>query len=526
MAVLVLDRRHLLAARPDRLEARPAELPRAVNLQVACQAGKLNGVRGNHEEDEVHTPRPGRLVCADTPEKSRIRVKDTTGLIKGKEQKLNADASEFVPGLPGSGFEFFASIQDILAMYPSKLWIPPILPVPGVEDTPVLDWLDLPPAENAWEMSTDAATLPAWPLSPSDQPSPKVSESEASVARTLNLARCLLDFLLQPAMLQTSHILEVIERRLQIPGTGPWSQKDLESLLFSQADLMQLDTRLAALLQRLPPEALAMLPAHTTFLGWEPNDTGAWRFKAPPELRRLVRRKSETESKSVASLSLSPACIRHHRFTLDRLLRFKRSGIACIQGLDATQSELAASIVGKGYGQCCAKGADGEANTIIWDRRVWTLVGSKECGSAVAVDLSHAGQSMRVVCLRPTLKHCAECSPCCGSHCFYDLLQASRVVVCADLSRVGGTSSAGLVPGLATFQSAMFEILGYEIEVPASGEQRRDLWHPSGVFFRGVEPVAALSGHTEGYLATMSDGEVQANFPHGQSMLMTEFCWN
>ena len=107
-----------------------------------------------------------------------------------------------------------------------------------------------------------------------------------------------------------------------------------------------------------------------------------------------------------------------------------------------------------------------------------------------------------------------------------------NLVVCVDLSLLGGTSSAGLVPALLGLHSAMFETLGHEVLVPkpsASNEPDADdlnpLWDPCGIFFNGVEPMAALSGYTEGYLATLSqskDGWFNGQLPTRKA---NSVCW-
>ena len=104
-----------------------------------------------------------------------------------------------------------------------------------------------------------------------------------------------------------------------------------------------------------------------------------------------------------------------------------------------------------------------------------------------------------------------------------------NLVVCADLSLVGGTSSAGLVPALLGLQSAMFEILGHEVLTPkpvlGDSDDFHALWDPCGIFFRGVEPTTALSGYTEGYLSKMFEGssDLSSNFPDGKPVLFAEF---
>eukprot|EP00439_Symbiodinium_sp_Y106_P062150 s3071_g9.t1 len=186
--------------------------------------------------------------------------------------------------------------------------------------------------------------------------------------------------------------------------------------------------------------------------------------------------------------------------TMERFFRLCPPGVACFQGLDIkTEDEVTSSLVGKGYDARSAR-CKGSANTIAWDRTQWTFLSSREQGSAIAVDLAWQGKvHVRFACLRPALEDC-------GSQNLRDLLRPARALVaCADLSSVGGAFAATLVPGLAGLRSAMFEALGSEVSVPlprAESVRRQkklqDLWQPSGIFMTGLEPVAALSEHSEG----------------------------
>lgn len=508
---------------------------------------------------EIHTPRdPNRKhlgaaqqYVIETPEKptlpkSKQEPSEAIELFSQKtwnipglnseKNLLNADADEFIPGSLVSSF-----LPAILPSVPAPLHNtcmsmvanPPGLEMRGMSS--IWEEATTQFGESAWEQSTLSTRLSSFPASEAS-PNHLADEGEENqTVRTVRLVSCLLRFLMQAPVLETSDLLKVIESQLgEAQDSGPWCQRDLKKVLFSYKDLALLDGRLASLLHKLSPEVVARLSGQAKLnMTWE--SPGIWSFKEPPELRRLIRKTNMLKTKttsaqnqfSITFLSQRSGCL---PMELDRMLKFKRAGIACLQGLDSSDHDLAASIFGKGYGRFCAQGS-GEANTIIWDRSLWTFCASHECNAGLAVDLTSQGQTIRVACLRPTLEHSCEAD-------FADFLLSENVnlVVCVDLSLLGGTSSAGLVPALLGLHSAMFETLGHEVLVPkpsASNEPDADdlnpLWDPCGIFFSGVEPMAALSGYTEGYLATLSQskmGDSTVNFPQGKPILFAEFGLN
>ncbi|CAK9002844.1 Peptidyl-prolyl cis-trans isomerase ESS1 [Durusdinium trenchii] len=432
-----------------------------------------------------------------------------------QQSQMNADAMEFMPGscvmppfIPSVNHKFWVPSM------PVPMPMPPMLCSMEMHGT-ALDEISGPLGmDNVWELSTLSTYLTASESSPKDEVVDDDTVEDLAEGRLLKLTSCLLRILMQPSVLQTSDLMKIIEHQLgEVHGSGPWLQRDLKKVCFSCSDLALLDTRLCALLQRLPPEVLLKLPKQCKLnLSWDHTGT-KWSFKEPPELRRLIR-KQTSRSSSHFTITSQRFCM---SVQLDQI-RLK-GGVACLHGLDSTNPEVAATLTGKGYGRCCAQG-DTEATTIIWDRGLWTFCGSHESGSFLAVDLKSKEKVVRVAGIRPSLEHCCDAS-------FGDFLRDDclPVVVCADLSLVGGTSSAGLVPVLLGLHSAMFEILGHEVSVPQPGTGAFP--QPSGIFFRGVAPVAALSGYTEGYLATCDPGMLnfQTNFPEGQAFLLAEFSW-
>jgi len=62
------------------------------------------------------------------------------------------------------------------------------------------------------------------------------------------------------------------------------------------------------------------------------------------------------------------------------------------------------------------------------------------------------------------------------------------------------------------------------MRLEATGLNR--LQRPDAMLFRGsIAPMAALSGHTEGYLATMSPADVVQQFPAFRLPLVAIFDW-
>eukprot|EP00438_Fugacium_kawagutii_P015488 Skav232949 [mRNA] locus=scaffold1860:75376:76890:- [translate_table: standard] len=490
-------------------------------------------------QEEMHTPRAKSGKRADigvteTPEKAAfpIRKIQMEKMVSDSEWKtvgnLNAHANEFIPGS--------------LASFPGSVLSHPGIPSStlslGLESgfNGMASWDEMTTfgMDSAWEqsaLSTHLSSLSSFPTSEAS-PNHLAEEETWTETLTLKLASSLLRVLLQPSCLETSDLFNsVIQSQMgEARDTGPWRQRDLRKASFSHKDLAMLDARLAALLHKLSPEALARLSKQTKVnLDWDPAGM-AWSFNEPPELRRLVAKKDKSPTLASSQFSVTFLSQRsgHTPMQLDRMLEFKRAGIACLQGLDSNNPDLAARIIGKGYGRCSAHGSS-EANTIIWDRSFWTFCGSNECDAGLAVDLISEDQAIRVACCRPSLEHCCNAS----SFDFGCLSGNVNLVICADLSLLGGASSAGLVPALVGLKSAMFETLGHEVLVPRqceealiSDEAQADLnplWDPCGIFFGGVEPVAALSGYTEGYLAAMSKGDVRDSFPDGKPILFGEF---
>lgn len=530
----------VLHAKPAGPEEDPTSVPEEQPHRPGQVLRKALAAAEQIDVEEVHTPRackkkPFEATAMDynTPEKCARPPKMAETLHPCGEvllKPLNAHASEFFPSQPTADAEsFFASVSALLAPFQdgSK---PAVPTVPMFDVNAVVSW-----ASSLDDVYKDASSMAKFVQEQrSEVPFSAALDVDCSTARLLTITACLLNHFFQHQVLQTSpSLMQIIEAQLEghCATSGSWSKTMLQQVAFRPEDLAKLDHRLGILLKKLPsqffPRLASATPAGLNLRWQQTAEGGHWLFREAPELRRLVQARSCNGDFAVLSLSfqreegqLSPS-----QATMERFFRLCPPGVACFQGLDIkTEDEVTSSLVGKGYDARSAR-CKGSANTIAWDRTQWTFLSSREQGSAIAVDLAWQGKvHVRFACLRPALEDC-------GSQNLRDLLRPARALVaCADLSSVGGAFAATLVPGLAGLRSAMFEALGSEVSVPlprAESVRRQkklqDLWQPSGIFMTGLEPVAALSEHSEGYLATMSDQDARAAFPGRQIPLLAKF---
>eukprot|EP00931_Biecheleriopsis_adriatica_P031209 TRINITY_DN18329_c0_g1_i1.p1 TRINITY_DN18329_c0_g1~~TRINITY_DN18329_c0_g1_i1.p1 ORF type:complete len:737 (+),score=204.80 TRINITY_DN18329_c0_g1_i1:230-2212(+) len=489
---------------------------------------------------------------------------------------FNVDAMEFVPSvtsmvptapsLTPMESTFFKAMACMLAHCSSPVALPPLLPCmhgsqPDVHGSaPLTSALACSAARQVGAGAAEVGGEDAEAVvKASATEITAVLKSDPALQRTVKALSCMLDHFFQKTVFQSNrYLLGIAEKWLgkrSRDATGPWLKEELEHAIFNLEDFSGLDVRIAALLEKLPSGMAEQLSEvlHPRHLTWDAAKEH-WRLTEPPEVRVMVQPKGQSlghgQGFNVMSFSLSQTIgggtpeSQQRRFHLDQLFRMQHAGIACFQGLDADVDgkEFAEGILGEGYGKACAKAADGNANTIFWDRRSWSLLVSHEHGSAIAVDLlSKEIESfvLRVVCLRPKISDCGD-----PSILDYVIrapmlcpLENPAVVACADFAHVGGAESAALVPGLLGLRSAMFDVLGSEVSAPrpqlpnasAAGCGRpkkqllQELWHPASILSYGLRAAAALSQHSEGYLVTLSDEAAEREFPAGQIMLVAKF---
>jgi len=232
---------------------------------------------------------------------------------------------------------------------------------------------------------------------------------------------------------------------------------------------------------------------------------------------------------------------------LKRQLLILRTDIICLQGLYTSNkggseecfgSSLAATLSEEGYGFVCASGMRSEGNAIFWDRSRLEVLSTTEHGSALGVDLRPFADptcEICVACLRPEVPtpHSQTLSGLCSSDY---ATKHRRLIVCSDLAALGGADGASVIEEFSELHSAMREVLVGEVMMPMAAPTKttgarcpasglNTLHSPDGMHFKGLAPVLALSGHTEGYLATMPSEEVVQQFPALRLPLVAAFDW-
>lgn len=261
-------------------------------------------------------------------------------------------------------------------------------------------------------------------------------------------------------------------------------------------------------------------------------------------------------------------------------LRACHTDILCLQGFQPqTQagSALAMRLKADGFAYAAAALSQSapcrQANAIFWDQRRWDPIcepqghGYEGC-AALLVELrlrADPAVAFRVASLQPKLVDCCNSAlgaafhapPSTPSVPAWASLGTTRaahsagagmastqppivpkkqlpLLVCADLSAVGGAEAAILVPGLLGLRSAMLEATGEELASPKCGAPEkakrtrqklrlRPLCRYDTVLSKDLTRVLVLSGHTEGYLSTMPETDLYKQFPAGRLPIVAAF---
>lgn len=391
---------------------------------------------------------------------------------------------------------------------------------------------------------------------------PAVASGQALQEKLAALCRAL-DREFEPfAMQHNKRLLGLFERLLGPVASraAPWPSDLLRGITFTLDELRELG--LPGLLgpaSQLPAGAVAQLGEHhePRHLQWE--GAGRWRLRAPPEVRRLAPTSSPGGGGGDVEVTVLSQAVagpledgtpegRQRSLRLGTQLRVHRAEVVCLQGVDA---EAACRALGCAYDHAPSS-CDGEVEVaqsssrrtprrpaaVLWDRRRWSLIAHQEHCAGVAVELSCVQEpeiTIRFVSLRPSVPDC--CSPGPALETFVHGSAggggtatgggaAPRVVVCADLGCIGGAEATALVPGLLGLRSAMARAPGGEVAAPRRRPKEaplRPLWRPSVVLYSGMETTSMLVGHTEGYLATLSEAEAEQHFPAGRPALLLSF---
>lgn len=257
---------------------------------------------------------------------------------------------------------------------------------------------------------------------------------------------------------------------------------------------------------------------------------------------REQREQAPSGMLSVLSYSVADAFNDSSPLGVQRQSKVKRqvlvyhTDLICLQGVDVSKkngASLASTLTEEGYSFVSCS-MDGEANTIFWDRSRWEMVRVEE-GVVLSVNLRSLEDptaTIRALCFKAK-------APAEATRFFMD--EGKPLVVCADLSPLGGVESASIVEDLVGLPSVMEEVLGAEAaaHIPAPPGLSQDcelapvrcttglnrLRFPDAIFFNDMAPVAALSGHTEGYLASMPPEDVVQQFPCFRLPIVAAFDW-
>lgn len=223
----------------------------------------------------------------------------------------------------------------------------------------------------------------------------------------------------------------------------------------------------------------------------------------------------------------------HRQAQIKRQLAFYKSDVICVQGSCVVDGEASHGILSALYeeGFNCIYAKDeltGEANSIFWETSRVEMQNHQVLGSAVAADfrlLEDDAPWVRAVCMKPALPTTDNCLAS-----LFAQKADSPIVVCMNAEEIGGAEASTVVEETMSMRSLAEEVLGEEVAVPlafptssgvgatpvpvtcaASG---LNLLHcPDGIFYKSLEPVMTLSGHSERYLATLPPEDIVQQFP-------------
>jgi len=396
--------------------------------------------------------------------------------------------------------------------------------------------------------------------------------------------RQLLDFYFEPFNLQHNRfILDVLARKVKQKGepTGPWSVDQVATFVFNIDDMMGLG-RIKNVMSKIRNRDLHSVLRHEDLRHLNLAGGNGFRLRSPCEARRFVhsprapvmvveeavkylcavrevRAGPPERMISVLSYSLSDFTMKdgfdrasaqkqQRCGKLRRQVMLHLTDFMCIQGIEASGGtmEMVTSLNYEEtncqvrYETTFAEGEDGWTGAIIWDCHRWQKVAQIDVGESLAVDFMSLGLEklrIRVVSMRPKFDRMLRDD---YIHLFptgadpHDL----PVIVCSDLYQIGGAHCAVLQEQLAEMNSAMKDVLGDEVLGYAAymdsqtGElapertgasELLELHAPDAVLYENLEPLAALSGHTEAYLATLDEDEVVKQFPAFRLPLISAF---
>lgn len=265
-----------------------------------------------------------------------------------------------------------------------------------------------------------------------------------------------------------------------------------------------------------------------------------------------------SEKLSILTLPFVPDWIRYAgdqsqtNGKLKRQVLLYSADVVCIQGIDLEVTEagkhLLFSLLEEAYDFITSSEKDCEVFSIFWKQARWMLLRPHEFKGGVSVDLRFRAEvnskPIRVVNMASQVTD--QLSIKTSRSLLFSPLNEDRLcglVVCADLSSIGGADAYSFVEDLAMLKSLAREVLDEEIRMPdirigpsfglfwpmsvstvsSSGLNR--LTSPNCILFSGLEPICMLSGHSNQYLSTVTSEDFSRTFPSLRIPLMGCFNW-
>eukprot|EP00929_Paragymnodinium_shiwhaense_P071782 TRINITY_DN36459_c0_g2_i1.p1 TRINITY_DN36459_c0_g2~~TRINITY_DN36459_c0_g2_i1.p1 ORF type:complete len:1109 (-),score=201.71 TRINITY_DN36459_c0_g2_i1:99-3425(-) len=405
----------------------------------------------------------------------------------------------------------------------------------------------------------------------------------------------LLDFYFESFNLQHNRLLlNLVAQRSGPPlENGPWSAEALKAFAVALDDLSGLN-RIAAELTRMRHLPLRDSGQLMHCLGplrhMTVSSDGRLLLSNPPEVRRFLPSAAEGKATAPAMRYLTTSCEQRgkpppgvvsitslhagealldesekgerRRACLKRQLLLHLTDLICLQGFDSDGrgNLVATALAGEGYSSVCSRVSDfkdkgappaaqdtgditEQAWTIFWDRSRWKLLSSNfsEVGAAVTLSpFDDLGKLFRVVCMRPLSPTSADAV----NLLVGDQLDGS-VIVCADMTAVGGAEAKDVVEELADLNSLMLKVAGKELEVPwihpeierakagdppvpilDAASTAPVLHKPDAMFYGGLAPATALSCHSVGYLVQLNPEDTLSQFPSLRLPIVAAFAWD
>lgn len=395
--------------------------------------------------------------------------------------------------------------------------------------------------------------------------------------------RSLLEFYFEAFNLQHNRLLlAMLDRLVRQKGdlvTGPIAPEDILSVTFDAEELCclnRVERTLAALRTKIGIDLSSFLTMKSLLV----SPGGQLRISRPPELRSHIVAKNATNEEaavaarqlyalkeertpeddqalviSVFSYSMEDLLAnesqtrKHRQARVKRQLVFHMADLMFFQGGPedtGAMEDVFKVLIDQGYE--CIFGSDESTrltNRIFFNINRLEHLSFQVVGSSLAADfnLKVAAKRVRAVCMKPDVP--TTLSP--SLEQLYAREEGCPLLVCGDFSKIGGAEVASIIEGLCELRSLSVEVLGEELPMPIitrpshTGEEKclgtpelvrsaasgfNRLHGPDAIFFEGMEPLLSLCGHSERYLATLSQEDVLQQFPTYHLPVIGCFRWS